>query len=313
MKPKYKLNLSGDFIDTTISLDINLSNDEEETNNPTLFFNGHDELLDFCDDMSKSTSHVKNKLGDFYIDKFGLSFINRFFNDEKIGDKASILLQTLFLSFKVDYINLMNWKVFKKMMNVKSPEFIHNSIILSDDIEQPLTLTTFIKNNALDEKQLETVSVAIKGNTLDIYQTSFCNNSRELMIATLDNIFDTKESAVIKRCENCNRLYIPKKIDGKYCDKTSPQDINKTCKQAMDYKKKNESLSDPIKKLYKNVNNTLFSEYDKAKTKESRLFLQHFRKENLLKAKQYKDNIITEDEYSNWLKSFYKRNRSDTE
>lgn len=313
MNPKYKLNLSGNFIETAISLEINLSNGKDETSNPTLFFSGYEDLLDFCDDMSKSTLSVKNKLGNFYIDKFGKSFINYFFDDEKIDNKASTLLQTFFSSFKVDYINSMNWKVFKKMMNVKIPEFINNSIILSNDKEQQFTLATFIKNDALDEKELEAVSIAINNNTLNISQTSFCNTSKELLIATLENIFDIKESAVIKRCENCNRLYIPKKSDGRYCERISPQDKNKTCKQTMDSQMKSKALDEPTKRLYKNVNNTLYSEYDKSKTKEARLFLQNFRKENLLKAKQFKDMIITEEEYITWLKSFYKRNRSDNE
>ena len=281
---KHLLTLPNSFEATDIALE-DLSFDKKN-NNVKLYFKQFDELLEYLDAYS---------------------------DNENIEDKASTLLRAIFTIFKVDYISSMNWKLFKKLLNINAPKLVSSSSVDSTDSKQALTYSDLVNNNSLDKNKVDSLSNAIEDNRIILSDSYHCENTRELLIATLNNIFENKNSAVIKRCENCNMLYIPKQINSKYCNRISPQFENKTCKQAMDIKKKKEALTDPIKLAYKKIYSNLYNLYSKNRTKENRTTLQSFKKEHLAMARKYRDHLITEAEFLKWYKSFYKRNRSDNE
>lgn len=298
-KYKYSLELYGSFVDGINSLTLNFSKED----NQTIFLESFDDILNICEVIADDSKNVTKYFNSNYISKY-----EDFFVDEKIPDKASTLLELIFKNSNVDYINNKNWNTLKLLYNIKTPELETSSIALNGE---PVNINTFTSDVSIDYKKLELFTEQVNGLDIVFSYRYECNNSKELLIATIDTIFRNKESAVIKRCENCQKLYIPKKLDAKYCDRISPQMDDKTCKQAVDSEKKNEALSNPMQKLIKNVDQNLLGIYRNSNSKEDRETLQSFRRQNLLKRKEYLNGSITPDEYEKWLRSFYKRNKGD--
>lgn len=304
ISPKYLLTLPGE-LDITPTISINIDGNEDFNDAPELFFNSIEDILEFIDNLSKNNLTIKEKICNIYFTNKNIDI-----NKEIIKDKASTILDMYFSMFDVDYINKDNWKLFSMISNLETPRKLtkyttNNKIVDNDGI-----LSSCIKNNSIDKlrvKQLYNAFLNDKKSLINISFNYLCNNSKDLMNVIIQNIFDRKSNAVIKRCENCGKLYIPKKLDTKYCDRISPQFNDKTCKQAMDIIKKNEALNDPIKRLYKNIYNTLYISYSNNKNKESKKLFNDFVRDSKIKDLEYKKGIISQIDYENWLKSFYKR------
>lgn len=296
---KYSLELYGSFVDGVNSLTLSLGKEDDQT----IFLKSFDDILNICEIISDVPKNVSKYFNSNYISKY-----DDFFAEEKITDKASTLLEFIFKNSNVDYINNRNWNTLKLLYNIKTPELETSSIALNGE---PVNINTFTVDDSIDYNKLDLVTEQVSGLNIVFSYRYQCNNSKDLLIATIDTIFRNKESAVIKRCENCQKLYIPKKLDTKYCDRTSPQMDNKTCKQAVDSEKKNEALNKPMQKLIRNVDQNLLGIYRSSNSKEDRKTLQFFRRQNLLKYKEYQKGSLTPDDYEKWLRSFYKRKKGD--
>jgi hypothetical protein len=304
ISPKYLLTLPGE-LDITPTISIDIDGNEDFNDAPELFFNRVEDILEFIDNLSKDNSTIKEKISDFYFTNKNIDI------DKEIAkDKASTILDIYFSMFDVDYINKDNWKLFSMISNLETPRKLTKYTMNNKIVDNDSILASCIKNNTIDEvkvKQLYNAFLDDKKSLINISFNYLCNNSKDLMNVIIQNIFDHKSNVVIKRCENCGKLYIPKKLDTKYCDRISPQFNDKTCKQAMDIIKKNEALNDPIKRLYKNIYNTLYISYSNNKSKESKKVFNSFVKDSKIKDLEYKKGIISQEDYDNWLRSFYKR------
>lgn len=97
----------------------------------------------------------------------------------------------------------------------------------------------------------------------EIFQSCFSEIIYELLDSAnekeLENIsvgqfllrcYERKNNRIIKKCENCGRLFIPqKRNDAIFCMKQSPQNPNKTCKEiGAQERKKLKITIDPLEK-----------------------------------------------------------------
>lgn len=85
-------------------------------------------------------------------------------------------------------------------------------------------------------KQTISLKLKRKSNILDaenspsLYFTYECLNISDYMIVTFLQLIEN--NYLILKCKNCNKYFIPyKRTDTYYCDRLSPQDSSKTCKQ----------------------------------------------------------------------------------
>lgn len=299
---KYLLTLPGK-IDILPTISINFNNSEDFKESPELFFNNLDDIFEFIDSLSKDNSIIRERISKTYF-KDNISI-----GEESIEDRGSTLLDAYFIMFGTDYINKQNWSLFSMIFNLEMPRK-HTKYMINNSNSTESVISSCIKNNVLDNKRIKKLYETFLDDNNNLINISFdylCYNSKDLINVIIQYLFDLKSNAVIKRCENCRKLYIPKKLDAKYCDRISPQFENKTCKQAMDLINKNKALNDPIKRLYKNVYNTLYISYTHNKTKDSKNLFNEFVKANKIKDLEYKKGLIKVDEYESWLKSFYKR------
>lgn len=304
ISPKYLLTLPGE-LDITPTISINIDGNEDFNDAPELFFNSIEDILEFIDNLSKDNSTIKEKISNIYFRNKNIDI-----DKEIVKDKSSTILDMYFSMFDVDYINKDNWKLFSMISNLETPRKLTKYTMNNKIIDNDGILSSCIKNNTIDRAKVKQVYNAFLDDKKSLINISFnylCNNSKDLMNVIIQNIFDRKSNVVIKRCENCGKLYIPKKLDTKYCDRISPQFNDKTCKQAMDIIKKSEALNDPIKRLYKNIYNTLYISYSNNKNKESKKLFNDFVRDSKIKDLEYKKGIISQEDYDNWLRSFYKR------
>ena len=128
----------------------------------------------------------------------------------------------------------------------------------------------------------------------------------DLLNICLFNII--KNRPQINKCLNCGNYFIPQsKSNEKYCDRISPQNKNKTCKE-FGVKKiyREEIKSSDIKSEHNRISQSYRMRIKRAKTEEEKNYINKkfdkYKKNYGIKSKQYKANRITENEFVEWLK-----------
>lgn len=113
----------------------------------------------------------------------------------------------------------------------------------------------------------------------------------------------------VNKCKNCGKYFIPTgKSNEKYCDRISPQNSNKTCKEfGVNKTYREEMKSTPIKNEHNKISQVYRMRIKRAKnTTEKEKYVKEFEKykTNYNKYKQkYKVNKISEKDFLNWLES----------
>lgn len=139
------------------------------------------------------------------------------------------------------------------------------------------------------------------GKYLSIYNLPTLDAAVAFELANL-----SESNIIIKKCENCGKFFIPfNRIDTKYCDRISPNDKNRTCKQygreRLWYKN---LMEDDVIKLSRNINSAKSMRVkrnpDNPQYKEG---LDRFRQEDKQWRKNLKAGFVTEQEYKDWLLS----------
>lgn len=153
------------------------------------------------------------------------------------------------------------------------------------------------------------IVVTLQENSPYFYFTYECLNISDYMTVSFLQLIEN--NYLILKCKNCNKYFIPyKRTDTYYCDRISPQDTSKTCKQygadkAWWIRTKDENdWYNLYRKIYqsfqvkskRNPNNPQFKQnYD------------NFRAEANEWKKAVKDGTKTEEEFMNWLQEFRKK------
>ena len=136
------------------------------------------------------------------------------------------------------------------------------------------------------------------------YDTYECNGILDLCLACLHYIFSNDYT--VKRCAVCNKFFIAyNRSDTLYCDRTAPQDTQKTCKEYGAYAQyQNNIKNNEAAKLYRNI-------YQQKQMKVRRNpditeYKSNF-EEYKTRSKQWKKDVKegkkTEAEYIEWLKA----------
>ena len=197
--------------------------------------------------------------------------------------------------------NLMenNLKIdeYKKQMSVYQEVFDYRMTLPKSEVvyviedEKKISLSKITDYNMIDKIH----NVEKNDNKLIEYKVSTIT---ELLNIYLDYFFTNK--IPIKKCKNCGKYFIPNNKQV-YCDNTSPQNQNKSCKTLSDDMRNNKS---PVYELYR-------SNYKTQSSKKRRNINnipnieKKFDKWNKLakeKMRECEEGNITIEEYKKWLK-----------
>lgn len=124
--------------------------------------------------------------------------------------------------------------------NFKVPECIIYNSFMDKDILRPLSLLTTNPKaiNEIDIDEIDTneklmnILKKIKDSPFGkiILKCYKIESLTDLLSAYFNSL--TENSIILKKCRNCNLYFIPKsRSDEKYCNRISPQDPKKTCKE----------------------------------------------------------------------------------
>lgn len=121
---------------------------------------------------------------------------------------------------------LDNFLFFLHMQGLSIPEHYLQFYI---DTETPV-------ENLVTTKNLSPLEAAIRGFAKSdksknaITNVYTCNSIEDVCVASLYHIL--KQNLVIKKCNNCNKYFVPLlRSDAIYCDRLSPHNPHKTCKE----------------------------------------------------------------------------------
>lgn len=157
------------------------------------------------------------------------------------------------------------------------------------------------------EKLLENddVSLMVKKNYPFFYYSYECSTIDEYMTASFLKLIEN--NYLILKCENCGKYFIAyNRANTLYCDRTSPQNSSKSCKQ---YGKEQKWLGKTKDEndWYSLYRKTYQSFQKKAirnpEHRESKQNFDNFRMEGAKWKKNLKKGIITEEEMISWLKN----------
>jgi len=161
---------------------------------------------------------------------------------------------------------------------------------------------------------------------LDLISATFCSSleddvGQDFPSYTCDNFLDVciviiyhilSSGYKIKKCANCQKYFVPyNRSDTLYCERISPKDKSKNCKQYATYNNYLlKTQNDKAMKLYKQIYNIKRNKANRCSDEKFKKDLYDF----MRKADEYKKNIKlgikTEQEYLEWLKAV-KGNKGD--
>ena len=252
-----------------------------------------------------------NNLESLSFKSFTLDILEDFLNDFKIFE-----LNLMIYSFKDFDLDITDKITGTKHINVKNP--IQKIRLL----QQNYNLNIF--NNFYEVTCFSKLAICEKGkvylddeiNNFDnkklnldmrIIEIFNINNLIELLNLSLIRIIDKK--ITITKCLNCGNYFIPEnRSNEKYCNRISPQNPNKTCKEYGAKKTyRDEIKSTPIKYEHNRTSQFYRMRINRAKSqKEKNKYESIFNdyKENYQKNKiKYKSGKLKESDFVEWIKN----------
>ena len=162
----------------------------------------------------------------------------------------------------------------------------------------------------------QTINLKLKRNNNDITKNSpslffsyQCLNINDYMIITFLQLIEN--NYLILKCKNCGKYFIPyKRTDTYYCDRQSPQDNTKTCKQygadkAWWIRTKDENdWYNLYRKIYQSFQVKAKRNPDDPQHKKN---YDNFRKEANTWKQAVKEGTKTEADFMKWLQNFRKK------
>ena len=142
---------------------------------------------------------------------------------------------------------------------------------------------------------------------IQIYQF---NNIIELLNLTFINLIN--QNVHINFCHNCENFFIPEnRTDEKYCNRISPQNPNKTCKEYGAKKTyRDEIKSIPLKYEHNKTSQFYRMRINRSKSKKEKLIYKKafdkYKKEYQNKKSKYKLGKLNENDFIEWIK--YQKN-----
>lgn len=167
--------------------------------------------------------------------------------------------------------------------------FYNNNLYIDDTIDKSIKIQKIPISNL---------------KVIELYQFT---NIIELLNLSLVRIIDN--NITIKKCKNCENYFIPQnRTDEIYCDRISPQNSNKTCKEYGAKKTyRDEIKSTPIKYEHNKTSQFFRMRINRANTnntKDKEMYQKKFNtyKENYQKKKeQYQSGKLKEKDFVEWI------------
>lgn len=231
---------------------------------------------------SQRDSYIRNVLDD--IENMQQRF-------SLILDFCSITTASIHESYYNQYINKFNYACKRLLGNTAMAQVTFDT---TDKISKNKMISLDkLKNDYKDYLESKKEFV-MDTNPIDEYFYS-CSEISTYFVMVMFQLFD--RHYIISKCKNCGKLFVPfKNNQAMYCDRISPQNPNKTCKEYEGAKPK--GLNQLYRKIYqkkfarvtRNPDSiTLKEDFEKWKDKAQKL------------KKKYNNDKITEEEYKNWL------------
>lgn len=185
--------------------------------------------------------------------------------------------------------------------------YLHLHSIKKIELPKTIISSFTLLANKKKEKIVESKDVLkmLQENSPYLNYTYEISNMYDYMITTFIKIVENNYRVL--KCKNCNKYFIPyQRIDTLYCDRTSPQDSSKNCKQyGREQEWKNKMKKDGWQKEQRNV-------YMKMQMAAKRENDGDYHKREFEKYKEHvkewkndmKNGKKTEDEFIEWLKKF---------
>lgn len=292
-----------------------LSKETNDTTNLNFF--------DFCEELSNDSNCLRemalrrykemniifNDNNDFTKEKERLDFLNLFQEDD--NEKATTLISKYFEIFETDRIVKKKWEDFVKYFDLnKIIPTVENVVkkgkttLLHDGDKNYLD----ILNGNNSDTDISGFKKIIEKNSLFAQKHYKCSNSKEIIAIVISNIFESNPNAVIKKCRNCEKLFIPNKANTVCCARKSLDSRykNKNCGEVY----RAESKKEPAKKLYKDIYDMLYKRKERSKDyfrdEENKQLQSNFMKKAAKLRRQIKIGTITKDDYIKWLEEFKK-------
>jgi hypothetical protein len=172
-------------------------------------------------------------------------YLNNRRNQYAVLEDIHIYLE---LCCEKDKSKYCTFDVFSNLLHSKkmiAPNLFYDYIIsYRDDIKDEMQGTLEERFLMIDEKTLGKTRIS----------RCKCNNILDLCVASIYHILH--EEYLIKKCEVCNKFFVPfKRSDAHYCDRISPDDKKRTCKEFGSIRKyqehlKNDDIAVLIRKVY---------------------------------------------------------------
>lgn len=156
-----------------------------------------------------------------------------------------------------------------------------------------------------NKENLELLFDEINSNDIREIQQYLCKGYEELFNVMFYRL--KLSGAKINKCQNCGKYFIPKvKSNEKYCDRTSPQNPDKTCKEYGANKTYREEVkSDAIKHMHNNISQAYRMRIKRANDDEREQHMKQFEvyKTNyLIRKEKYNKGELVEKDFLIWLK-----------
>lgn len=186
---------------------------------------------------------------------------------------------------------IRNGNIFK---NLPSNNIVFSFELLSNGLTEDL-------KQMLEKNPKQVFKNIFEKNISPIYEYNCQNLSQFLQISFFTCLI---ENFNIKKCENCHKYFIAyQRSDEKYCNRISPQNKNKTCKQYSNFEnwKKNINTNEELK-MYRRI--YMAKQMKTRRNPEDNILKENFEnwKKNAQKFRnEYIHGKIEKDEFINWL------------
>ena len=312
--------------DTNTKIQVEVAEKNELITANYVVFSPFDEIFDLCISMANNKDELKESLFKNNINSnspYRFNGVNPM--NEGLSQKATTILELYNEFFQTTTIKFANWIFFKKFFNIRfngKDDEIHalknRRSLESYEFDNPLRSSLDHLKNRVKEDAVKDFAIKAKELTnnfkdldVNIIKTTTINTSADLLIFVIDHTFANNNKALIKKCSNCNKYFVTKKADTKYCDRPSPQYPEKSCKNAADLILKNKKATQDevystYKKIYNLYRNKVNSTIDDEKNHLAEEEFEIFKEKNSSWKEKYKNGNVTEEKYLEWLRSHYK-------
>lgn len=240
---------------------------------------------------------------------FTLNELKNFLEDLKLFE-----LNLILYSHKDLELDIIDKLTGKEHINIKAPlqkikllQQNYNLNIFNDFYEiMCLSKIVICDNNKIYlDDEINKLSDNRDNLDIKIVEVFKFNTLTQLLNLSLVRIMDKK--ITLKKCLNCDNYFIPeKRTDEKYCNRISPQNHNKTCKEYGAKKTyRDEIKSIPLKNEHNKASQFFRMRITRAKNQKDEEYYQKefniYKKTYQQKKQQYKSGKLKEKDFIDWI------------